>query len=230
MISGPTFTDLGLPNDRAFLDLDTGGLHVPRATVSFIAGVTAGVAAPHRRFRWELLAGDIILDRVEATAGAISARTPVKLWLRLPNGAPAHYTLRLEIAPRDAAPITFTWTIVVPEQRLEAHVECHPGRARRGDEVTATLRNEGSAALFTGAAFGLERHDGKRWNAIDPFDGEVVAWPAIGLVVRPGDTLAARFTVPYRTSAGRHRYLKWASAEEAGIADAAVSGEFTVTE
>jgi hypothetical protein len=108
----------------------------------------------------------------------------------------ARYTLRLAIAPRAAAAITFTWTIVVPEQRLPAHVECHPSRARRGDKVTATLHNEGSAALFTGAAFGLERHDGERWDTIDPFDGKVHAWPAIGLVVGPGGTLDDRFTSP----------------------------------
>ena len=230
MTDGPTPTDLGLPGDRAFLDLETGGLRAPGATLSFVAGLTAGVAAPHRRFRWELLAEDTILERADASARTISARTPVVLCVRLPSHAPARYTLRLEIAPREDAPITFTWTIVVPEQRLSAHVDCHPSRARRGDEVAATLHNEGSAALSTGMAFGLERHDGERWIAIDPFDGEMGAWPAIGLVVPPGGTLDGRFTVPYRTSPGRHRYVKQASAEEAGIADAAVSGEFTVIE
>jgi hypothetical protein len=61
------------------------------------------------------------------------------------------------------------------------------------------------------------------------FGGKVDAWPAMGLIVRAGGTLDDRFTVPDRT-AGRHRYVKWASAEESGIADAAVTGEFIVLE
>src|SRR4051794_20605396 len=111
MTDGPTLTDLGLPADRGFLEFDAGGPRLPGATLSFVAGLTAGVAAPHRRLVWELVADDAVVDRAEALAGAIGARAPVELCVRLPERAPAQYTLRLEISPRAAAPVTFTWTV-----------------------------------------------------------------------------------------------------------------------
>jgi hypothetical protein len=220
----PTFAELGLPEDRGYVTMDLGGTHAPGAELGFTIGLHAGVAAIHRRFAWVLAVDGRELAREEARVGAISARRPVRLAVRLPDDAPADYRLALEIDGR-----ALEWPVRVPEQRIEARFVCVPDRVRRGDRLTATLHNTGPSELFFGASFGIERREGERWTSVDPFDGdESIAWPAIGYGLRRGGESELIIDVPRLTEPGLHRVVKCVSACGAGVLEAWVTAEFTV--
>ena len=193
----------------------------------FAAGLHAGVASVRRRYVWTLSDGGAVISRQEADVGAMSSRRPVELAVQVPDGAPAVYDVTLEIIT-SARQMAVGWPVTVPDQRVDARLECRPSRVRRGETLTATIRNDGQTELFTGLSYAIHRREGDRWAAVDPFDGEEAAWPAVGLTVQPRDTLEQSAHVPSRTEPGVHRMLKHVSALTAGVRDALLIAEFDV--
>ena len=219
-----TFEQLGLPEDRGYVSADLGGTYPPGASLEFKIGVDEGIASVRRNFAWVLVGERGEIARAEAGIGAMAAHRPLRLVVRVPDDAPADYRLMLEIDES-----TLEWPVRVPEQRIETRFVCAPDRARRGDHVIATLHNDGPTDLFFGAMYDLERRDGDAWIDVDPFDGdENVGWPLIGYLLSPGGTFGVGFDVPRLTGLGLHRVVKHVAAEEAGVADAALTAEFTV--
>lgn len=148
--------------------------------------------------------------------------------MQLPDIAPAAYDLTLDIITSTGQTNAARWRVTVPEQRVDARLECRPSRVHRGEALIATIHNDGPTELFTGPSYSIDRQASDRWIAVDPFDGEEGAWSAVGLIVRPGDTLEQAVPVPRSTEPGGHRIVKHVSAETAGIQDAGLVAAFDV--
>jgi len=217
----PTFAELGLPEDRGFVSMDLGGTHPPGASLEFTIGVYDGVAPVRRRFAWALVGDGGEIARAEAGIGALSARDPLHLVVRVPDQAPAGYRLTLRIDDR-----VLEWPVSVPEQWIEGRVVCEPARVRRGDRMTVTLHNDGPGELSFGLPYAIERSSGEEWVEVDPFDGdEQYAWAAIGFGLASGGAHEFKIDVPRRTEPGLHRVVKPVSSD---TVDACLTGEFTV--
>jgi Bacterial Ig-like domain len=224
----PGLDELGLPAARGWTVIYRGGARAPGTTLTFAAGLRDGVASVRRRYVWTLSDASVVVDREQADVGAISSRRPVQLAVRLPDVAPAAHDLTLDIITSTGLRTAVRWPVTVPEQRVDARLECRPSRARRGETLTATIHNDGPTELITGHCYAIDRRESDRWIAVDPFDGEEGAWPAVGLIVQPGGTLDQAVHVPRSTEPGVHRIVKHVSAEAAGIQDAAVIATFHV--
>jgi hypothetical protein len=225
----PTFEDLGLPREGGQMALDLGGTHAPGAYLGFEVGLYDGEAAIDRRYVWSLWDEDQVVDTDEASVGSLRAGEYVRLGVRLPRRAPANYRLRLTVSASDGASTAFLWPVAVPEQRVEARLEIEAASVERGATFTATLHNEGPTEIMTGGDFALERRAGDTWEYVDPFDGENVAWAAVGLLVAPGGSREFRVDVPRLTLPGRHRMIKTVSADTARVDELPVVAEFIVS-
>jgi hypothetical protein len=213
---------LGLPPDRCWIDPPSAGAYLPGAMLTLRAGVEHGVAAPRRTLRMELReAGDVVAEQ-ELAVSVISPSRPIELALALPESAGHEYVLVLEVAN-----VRVSWAITVPEQTVDARFVLAQPIVRRGEVLRACIRTA-SIALNTGVAYGFERWDGVRWLEVDPFDGESGAWAAIGLMIPARTDWPEHVRVPERTQPGRHRITKWVSAEQRGIGEVRIHGEFAV--
>jgi hypothetical protein len=217
-----------LPAARGWTVIDRGGARAPGSKLTFAAGLRDGVASVRRRYVWTLSDESAVVDRQQADVGVISSRRPVELAVQVPDLAPAAYDLTLDIITSTGQTTAIRWRVTVPDQRVAARLECRPSEVRRGETLTATIHNHGPTELLTGLFYAIDRRESDRWIAVDPFDGEEGAWPAVGLIVRPGDTLEQAVRVPASTERGAHRIVKHVSAEAAGIQDAALIAAFHV--
>ena len=140
-----TLEDLGLPADRGgWLELPAAGPHVPGATLELLAGFQDGVAAPRRRLLYELRGPGGVVGRQELELRVLSPRTPIALSVTLPDDTGIEYELSLDV---DGT--RFVWPIQVPEQRVDARMECLTPHVRRG-QVAHFVIHSGVQALETG--------------------------------------------------------------------------------
>ena len=86
---------------------------------------------------------------------------------------------------------------------------------RPGDGVSAQIRNPGPYRLSYGLSFSIDRKDGDVWVAVPltTLFGEGFAFPALGLILGPGETdgCSAGFTVPAGMEPGLYRIVKTVS-------------------
>jgi hypothetical protein len=214
---------LGLPADRAWIEVPESGPHLPGATLTLRAGLEHGVAAPRRTMVLELRGPNGVVARQELVVTVLSPSRPIELSLRLPETAGVDYELVFEVAGEKVS----DWLVTVPEQRVDARWDCEPRILRRGQLLRSVIRT-GEIGLETGVAYGFERWDGAAWRFVDPFEGEPGAWAAMGIVIPARTDWPLRVRVPDRAAPGRHRVTKRVDARHRGIGDVMLSAEFSV--
>jgi hypothetical protein len=139
----------------------------------------------------------------------------------LPDATGTQYALVLESAGEPA-----TWSIAIPEQRVDAELVCEQPCVRRGEILRAVIRTA-EIALQTGVAYGIQRWNGA-WRDVDLFRGEPGAWAAMALMIPAFTACPKRVLVPEHTKPGRHRLTKCVDAEHRGIGPVELAAEFAV--
>jgi hypothetical protein len=85
---------------------------------------------------------------------------------------------------------------------LDARLELSGTEAVRGDAFPYRIVNTGTARLICGVGYVLERAAGQEWEVMNP---PGMYFPAIGLIVEPGDERQLRASIPPDALSGQYR-------------------------